>query len=146
MDAVALPVHHSPRLCALVHFTGPDGLAYDYCTDCRAFDWCIPFTAPGAPTMSGTGPCGHPLTDRSEPDTRETATPVPAGHERLHRRACRWEHYRDLDQDLNGALDHDTAVVFHRCTGCGSTMECGRLRGPEHECSLMLTYSESETT
>jgi hypothetical protein len=150
MSMYGFPHHHTEQLCTIVHYQG-GGFVYDYCTVC--LDSFVCFGAwrvareQGDVKDSGlvASRCEHPVTDVSEPYHRGVADRVPAGHESLMYGNCTYEHYQDPTKALTGDQRVDTAIVYDRCTGCGSTSQCPTI-GSGRSCSFPPTSTDFHST
>lgn len=133
------PYHHTHGVCTIVHY-GDARFAEDYCTVCHASYMCdgvVNAIANGGPKEweAALAQCRFPPVDVSERDARDDAKKVPPGHE-WPLTACVEEHYEVPGEQRTGEFWHDTAVVYHRCVGCGRTDECDNVRFPDRPCQL----------
>lgn len=144
MSHAGYPFHHTHGVCTIVHYSN-ERVAEDYCTVCHAAYMCagvVQAFAEDGPLdwAEATGRCPHPRVNVSECDARDDAKKVPPGHE-WPLKDCVEEHYEVPDSFRTGEFWHDTAVVYHRCRGCGRTDECNSVRFKDRPCQLATIES-----
>lgn len=144
MSLSGYPYHHTAGVCTIVHYSD-EHVAEDYCTVCHDAYMCAgvmeAFTDDDALDWGrATDQCPHPRVEFSERDARDDSKRVPPGHE-WPLRECVMEHYEVPGSFRTGEFWHDTAVVYHRCQGCGRTDECDSVRFKERACQLATIQS-----